>query len=125
MDANMCSMSIRGRPYTWFKAALARGDLAGVRAAAAELPRLELADALAVCLLMGQRDDPAYERAATKWLARLALERPTIGLEELGRALLAMEVLPDNPAAAKSVLRGVCREHGLAAAAELLAQPSS
>ncbi len=113
-------MSIKGRPYTWFKAALARGDLAGVRAAAAELPRIDLTDALAICVLMGHRDDPAYERAATKWLARFALERPGVGLEELSRALLAMEVLPDNPAAAKSVLIGICRQHGLPEAAAVL-----
>src|SRR4051794_1119522 len=62
--ANIRSVSIKGRPYTWFKAALARGDLAGVRAAAAELPHVDLTDALAVCLLMSRRDDPSYERAA-------------------------------------------------------------
>jgi hypothetical protein len=113
-------VSIKGRPYTWFKAALARGDLAGVRAAAAELPEVNLADALAICVLMGLRDDVSYERAATKWLARLALERPAVGLDELGRALLAMEALPDNPAAAKSVLAGICRDHGLPDAVRLL-----
>ncbi len=113
-------VSVKGRPYQWFKSALARGDLAGVRAAAAELPHINLADALAICLLMGQQDDARFERAATKWLARLALERPTIGLDELGQALLAMEVLPDNPGAAKATLAGICRAHGLEDAVRLL-----
>jgi hypothetical protein len=78
----------------WFQAALARGDLAGVRAAAAELPHVNLTDALAVCLLMGKDDDALYERAATKWLARLALERPTIGLDDLSQALHAFKHYP-------------------------------
>ena len=114
-------VSIKGRPYQWFKSALARGDLAGVRAAAAELPHINLTDALAICLLMGQHDDARFERAATRWLARLALERPTIGLDELGQALLAMEVLPDNPGAARAAIAGICRVHGLEDAVQLLA----
>ena len=74
-------MSIKGRPYTWFRSALRRGDLVGVRAAAAELGHaVNLVDALAVVLLMAARDDDAFDRAATKWLARFALERPAAGL---------------------------------------------
>ena len=114
-------MSIKGRPYSWFKAALARGDLAGVRAAAAELPHVNLADALSVCLLMSRRDDPSYERAATRWLARFALERPTVGLDDLERALLAMEALPDNPRAAMTELATVCAANDLPDAARAIA----
>ena len=113
-------VSIKGRPYMWFQAALARGDLAGVRAAAAELPHVNLTDALAVCLLMSKDDDVLYERAATKWLARLALERPTVGLDDLSQALHALQALPANPLAAKAVLAGVCCQHDLPDAARLL-----
>jgi hypothetical protein len=49
-----------------------RGDLPGVRSAVIELPRINLADALAIVVLMAADKDPAYERAATRWLARLA-----------------------------------------------------
>ncbi len=114
-------VSIKGRPYTWFRASLARGDLAGVRAAAADMPPLKLVDALAVCLLMAEQDVNRYERAATKWLARLALEKPSVGLDVLHEALLAMEVLPDNPIAARQVLARVCAEHGLPDAVAVLA----
>ena len=114
-------MSIKRHSYTWFQAALARGDLAGVRAAAAELPHINLTDALAICLLMGKHNDVFYERAATKWLARLALERPTVGLNDISQALQALEVLPDNPTAAKAALAAICRRHDVPGAAQLLA----
>lgn len=39
-------------PYSIFKRALRRGDLAGVRAAAAELPRVPLDDAFVICMLI-------------------------------------------------------------------------
>ena len=91
-------MSIKGRPCTWFRLALRRGDLVGVRAAAAELGHtVNLVDALAVVLLMAVRDDEAFDRAATRWLARFALERPAVGLEDLRLGLSALEALPFNP----------------------------
>jgi hypothetical protein len=65
--ANVC-VSIKGRPYTWLRASLQRGDLAGVRCAAIELRQVNLADALAIVLLMSANQDPAYQRAATRWL---------------------------------------------------------
>src|SRR4051812_50179434 len=71
-------VSVRGSPYVRFKRALATGNLSLVRAAAAELPAIDLGDALAICLLMSDRDDERFERAAVRWLARLALERPAV-----------------------------------------------
>lgn len=44
-------------------------------------------------LLMAADDDPAYERAATRWLARLASERPSIGLQDLAAAVGALQAL--------------------------------
>jgi hypothetical protein len=107
-------MSTKGRPYTWFRAALRRGDLMGVRAAAAELGyRVDLVDALAVVLLMAVRDDDAFDRAATKWLARFALERPAAGLEDLRLGLSALEALPYNGEAARRTLAELCARHRL------------
>ena len=102
-------MSIKGRPYTWLRASLERGDLPGVRSAATELPRINLADALAIVLLMAADEDPAYERAAARWLTRLASERPTVTLQDLAEA-----------AAALLALRGAHPAH--AALAELCAR---
>jgi len=39
--------------------------------AALELPYVNLADALAVCLLMRRQKDERFERAAVRWPARL------------------------------------------------------
>ena len=101
-------VSIKGSPYSRFKRALASGNLTLVRAAAAELPSVALADALAICLLMSERDDERFERAAVRWLARLALERPAIALDDLRHALVAFEALPHNPVAARQALAELC-----------------
>ena len=113
-------VSIKGSPYARFRAALQAGNLLLVRTAAAELPRVDLVDALAICVLMGAQHDERFDRAATKWLARLALERPTIGLDELRRGLHALDALPHNPAAARGELIALCSRHGLPDAARLL-----
>src|SRR5437870_814074 len=106
-------MTSGGSPYARFKRALATGNLAVVRAAAAELPAVDLADALAICLLMSARDDEHFERAAVRWLARLALERPTVGLGDLRDALVAFEAMPYNAAAARRTLAAICERVGL------------
>lgn len=114
-------VSIKGSPYARFRAALKAGNLLLVRTAAAELPRVDLVDALAICVLMGAQQDDRFDRAATKWLARLAIERPTLGLDELRRGLHALDALPHSPAAARSELIALCSRHGLPDAARLLA----
>ncbi|HEX4109401.1 MAG TPA: hypothetical protein VHX88_14790 [Solirubrobacteraceae bacterium] len=106
-------MTSDGSPYARFRRALERGNLAMVRAAAAELPRIDLADALEILLLIGAADQPTYDRAATRWLARFALERPSARLDDLRRGLYALEALPYNPQGARSGLRALCREHDL------------
>src|SRR4051812_23552063 len=55
--------------------ALAGGDLAAVRAAVRDGPSVvTLADAVRVLMLMVEADDPAFERAAVRWLARFTGE---------------------------------------------------
>jgi hypothetical protein len=73
-------LTSQGSPYSVFKRALRRGDLAGVRAAAAELPRVPLDDAFAICLLILDQQPVRYERAAVRWLGRLVAERHHLGL---------------------------------------------
>ena len=46
-----------------------------IRAAAAELPRVDLGDALAVCMAIREAEPDRFERAALRWLARYAVER--------------------------------------------------
>jgi hypothetical protein len=107
-------MSIKGHPYRWFSSALRRGDLVGVRSAAAELGhKVNLVDALSIVLLMADREDEAFERAATRWLARLVIERPAVGLEELRFGLVALQALPSNAGAAREQLAELCARHRL------------
>jgi hypothetical protein len=51
-------VSIKGSDYRWFKEALERGDLPLVKATAAQLPAVNLEDALSVVLL----DKPSQHR---------------------------------------------------------------
>ena len=107
-------MTATGSSYAWFRRCLARGDLAGVRAAAAELPVVALGDALRICVLMAQQGDRRFERAAVRWLARVCVERrPT--LEDLRAGLIAMEALPLNPTGARQELATLCGRLGIPA----------
>ena len=106
-------MTSDGTAYGRFRRALRMGNLAQVRAAAAELPQVGLDDALAVVLLMDAHDDERYERAAVRWLARLISERPSVGLADLGLGLTALEALPENRDAAIAALSAICARHGV------------
>src|SRR4051812_13569515 len=113
-------MTSSGSPYSRFRRALKTGNLAIVRAAAAELPAVDLGDALSICLLMSAREDERYERAAVRWLARLALERPALGLTDLREGLVAFEALPHNPTAARQALIELCQRIDLPGALRAL-----
>jgi hypothetical protein len=106
-------MTSEGSAYSRFRRALRTGNLNLVRAAALELPTVQLDDALEVCLLMAEKHDRSYDRAATKWLARLVIEKPAVGLEELRLGMTALEALGENPIGAKQVLGELCERHGL------------
>jgi hypothetical protein len=110
----MYGMSIKGHPYRWFSSALRRGDLVGVRSAAAELgQQVKHEDPLSIVLLRADREDDAFERAATRWLARLIIERPAVGLEDLRFGLVALQALPTNASAARTQLAELCSRHRL------------
>jgi hypothetical protein len=94
-------VSIKGSSYARFQRALDSGDLSAVRMAALELPYVDLADALAICVLMRRQGDRRFERGAVRWLARLSLERPEVTLAELRDAAAALIDLPSAQARAK------------------------
>jgi hypothetical protein len=113
----MCSMTSSGSPYARFQRALATGNLDVIRAAAAELPRIGVAEAAAILLAILRTEPEQYERAAVRWLGRLALERNRIALEDLGRAAAALVALPERPGTARRQLADICRRSGQEAAA--------
>lgn len=104
-------MTSQGSPYARFKRALARGSLTQILSAADELPHIALDDALEICAAMQGHEHA--ERAAVRWLGRLALERPTVRLEDLRAGLAAFEAFPYNPRGARGALDELCRLHGV------------
>jgi hypothetical protein len=86
-------MTSQGSPHARFRRALASGNPTLVVAAAAELGRLSLAEALAVTLVFLPKEPERYERASVRWHARWCLEvRPHP--DEAGLALAALRALP-------------------------------
>ena len=97
-------VSIKASSYANFKRFLATNDLFLIRAAAAKLPGVNLHDALEILPIIATAEPMTYERAACRWLARLALEKD-VGLDELGQALGALDRLPDDGARSVQLLR--------------------
>jgi acid phosphatase family membrane protein YuiD len=106
-------MSTKGSPHSWLVSALQRGDLATACAEGHEIPRLDLANALAIVVLMAARQHGAFHRAGAKRVARLALEHELV-LDELLSATAAMIELRTHPEDAKRALAGICARHGVA-----------
>lgn len=89
-----------------------------IRAAAAELPRIGVAEAAAILLVLEQSDPANYERAALRWLAMLCNERNSrIDLLGVAQAAAALDALPSRRPAARAGLAAVCERAGLRDAA--------
>ena len=71
----------QGHPYTVFRRALERGDLLVAEATAKELPRISLADALELTVLIAREDPGRHSRVAAGWLLRYLEERPEATIE--------------------------------------------
>jgi hypothetical protein len=102
-----------GNPYARFKRALATGNEALVTAAALELPRIALEDALRICLVLRSGDPDRYERAAVRWLGRFALEARQVTIEDLRQAADALAAMPQRTAEAIERLQRLCLAHGV------------
>ncbi len=106
-------MSSEGNPYARFRRALETGNEALVTAAALELPRIGLEDALRICLVLREAEPRRYERAAVRWLGRFALEAANATIEDLRRAADALDALRTNPAEAMERLQRLCAARGV------------
>jgi hypothetical protein len=102
-------VSIKGGSYARFRRALDTGSITNVRAAAAELPTINLDDALRICVLLRGADPSRYEPAVIRWLGRLCLERPATTITDLRLALAAFDRLPEEPDEAEAELRRLVR----------------
>ncbi|MDQ6746186.1 MAG: hypothetical protein M3Z27_09280 [Actinomycetota bacterium] len=106
-------MASDGNPYSRFRRALATGNEALVTAAALELPRIGLDDALRICLVLRDGDPRRYERAAVRWLGRFALEAAGATIDDLRRAAEALDVLPVRPSEGMERLQRLCAARGV------------
>jgi hypothetical protein len=113
-------VSIKGGSYQRFQRALDVGNPTLVRAAAAELPRVGLEDALGICLVLLDSEPDRFPVAAARWHAKLCLER-RLSLDEAALATAALGGLAgERPGAAVAALAGLCRSHALPGAARRL-----
>jgi hypothetical protein len=107
-----------GSALARFRRAVASGNATVALAVAAELPRLDLADALALVLVL-TADPGRFDRAAARWVARYVLETREVGADEAQLALAALRALrgPEREVGARA-LAGLCRLRGLDRAAD-------
>jgi hypothetical protein len=103
-----------GNPYVRFRRALETGNEALVTAAALELPRVALDDALRICLVLRGGDPGRYDRAAVRWLGRFALEARGVTIDDLRLAAEALDALPTRAADAMERLQRLCVARGVA-----------
>ena len=78
-----------------------------ISAAAADLQHVELDDALRVLLVLAEKGDARYERAAARFAARVTHER-SLALAEARYVLALAEALPRSPDSIAELLRPFC-----------------
>ena len=91
-------MSIKGSPHARFRRALETRNPTLVLAAASELARIDLPDALAICLVLLDGGSVRYDRAAVRWHGRFCLEAPGLALRDAALVLHALDALPGDSA---------------------------
>jgi hypothetical protein len=84
-----------------------------IRAAAAELPRIGLRDALQICLLVRDEGGTRFERAAVRWLGRFALEARGVTIDAIQTAAAALDAMPDQPERSMATLASLCVRHNV------------
>lgn len=84
---------------------------------------MNLADALALALLIAQEDPDRWPRAAARWYARFVLEARGIGLDEAALALSAVRALPGpHEGVAAQTLRHLAGSYGVSSVVQSLAK---
>ena len=112
------TLTSQGSPYARFKRSLAAGSATNAWAAAFELPRLDLDDALRLVLIL--RGDPKYDAAAVRFLARLLLEAD-LTLTQAQLVARALSAQPDDQEL--RALAAICEQAGASAIAAAALEP--
>ena len=101
-------MTSQGHAHARFRRALLTKNVKLIDAASRELQHVGLDDALRVLVVFAERRDARYERAATRFAARLMIERQLARLAEARYVLALAEALPHSPDAVALLLRPYC-----------------
>jgi hypothetical protein len=103
----------QGSVYSRFKRALARGNFMQAWTLAAEVPKISLADGLALLLLARDVEPARFDRGVPRWHARLCTEG-RLSAAEAQLALAALNALPGAAGStAAHALAALCEAHGL------------
>ena len=106
-------MTSQGSAYSQFKRALDGRNFLLAWTMAAEIPRVSLADALALLLLALDLQPWRFQTAAPRWHGRLCAET-RLTIEEAQLALGSLDALGGPGAAAGGqALAAICATHGL------------
>jgi hypothetical protein len=111
-------VTAQGSPYARLRRGLRDRNLPLAVDAAGQLPQVSLADALDLCLLLVEQGAQGrFERAAARWVGRLAVEaRLELAEAQLAAAALAM-LRGERAALAVETLASLLERRGLADAA--------
>jgi hypothetical protein len=98
-----------GSRYPRFQRALERGSLNSILAAAADLDRVGLNDALAICAAVAREEPAEFDRYAIRWIAAAINEWESLDCATLISAIGVLErVRRDrDPVAAAQALRSL------------------
>ena len=102
-------MTAQGSALTRYRRALERCHVFGAEVAAREMAFLSLRDALGLLALYAAEDSPKFDKAATRWVGRLALESDDLSLDDLQLAAAALGAMRARPESALQVLRDLSR----------------
>ncbi len=102
-------MTPQGSALARYRRAVERRHVFGAELAAREMGYVSLRDALGLLALYAAEDSPKYDKAAVRWLARLALESDDLRLGDIQLAAAALQALPRRPASAQQVLTDLSR----------------
>jgi hypothetical protein len=113
-------VTAQGSVYSRLRRAIERRNTLVAWATAAELPHVELGDALALVLMALASDATRFERAAVRWHSRICREAPlTVGEAQLALSALFALGGPSRQAATDALV-GIAAVHGLGGVASTL-----
>ena len=87
-------VTAQGSALTRYRRALERRHIFGAEIAAKEMAFLSLRDALGLVALYASEESPKFDKAAVRWLGRLALESDDLSLEDAQLAAAALAARP-------------------------------